>query len=121
MYGIRIIQFTVVEGDGLKALESHAAEYDGHYENDDDNRPDGGLLVSLRWCPGAGLASVLDGEEYKRTNRNRAGRDGQCPVQVIEGLPGRRRRRCNRQFKPRLRKARSLLGTDISLAVEHNL
>ena len=76
MYGIRIIQFTVVEGDGLKALESHAAEYDGHYENDDDNRPKRSLLISLRWCSYTGLAPVLDGEEYKRTNRNRAGRDG---------------------------------------------
>jgi hypothetical protein len=71
MYGIRVIQFTVVDGDCLKALESHAAEYDGHYENDHDYRPKGSLSFSLRWCLCTSFASILDSEEYKRTNRNR--------------------------------------------------
>jgi hypothetical protein len=76
MYGIRVIQLTVVEGDCLKALESHATEYDCHYENDDDNRPKGSLSFSLRRRRCTCLAPVLDSEEYKRTNRNRACRDG---------------------------------------------
>ena len=76
MNGIRIIQFTVIEPDGLKALESCAAEYDRHYENDDDNGSEGSLFICLRWRMCAGLAPVLDGEEYKRTNRDSTGRDG---------------------------------------------
>lgn len=76
MDGIGVVQFAVVEGDGLEALESGTAEYDCHKKNDYNHRSSGSLLVSLRLCSCAGSAPVLDGEEYKSTNRYRARRDG---------------------------------------------